>query len=84
MGGEALEQHRRGVLEADRVRQRYRPFGRRQRVGRIAAGGEHEGDAVATGEVADIGTDGFDNAPTAFMGLLQGKNFGKALVRVSE
>jgi NADPH-dependent curcumin reductase CurA len=28
-------------------------------------------------------TDGFENAPTAFMGLLQGKNFGKALVRVS-
>ena len=29
-------------------------------------------------------TDGFGNAPAAFMGLLQGKNFGKALVRVSE
>jgi NADPH-dependent curcumin reductase len=29
-------------------------------------------------------TDGFENAPAAFMGLLQGKNFGKALVRVSE
>ncbi len=28
-------------------------------------------------------TDGFENAPAAFMGLLQGKNFGKALVRVS-
>jgi NADPH-dependent curcumin reductase len=28
-------------------------------------------------------TDGFENAPTAFMGLLQGKNFGKALVLVS-
>ncbi len=28
-------------------------------------------------------TDGFENAPEAFMGLLQGKNFGKALVRVA-
>jgi NADPH-dependent curcumin reductase len=28
-------------------------------------------------------TDGFENAPAAFMGMLQGKNFGKALVRVS-
>jgi NADPH-dependent curcumin reductase CurA len=28
-------------------------------------------------------TDGFENAPAAFMGLLQGKNFGKALVRVA-
>jgi NADPH-dependent curcumin reductase len=28
-------------------------------------------------------TDGFENAPAAFMGLLEGKNFGKALVRVA-
>ena len=28
-------------------------------------------------------TEGFENAPTAFMDLLEGKNFGKALVRVS-
>jgi NADPH-dependent curcumin reductase len=28
-------------------------------------------------------TDGFENAPAAFMGLLQGKNFGKTLVRVA-
>jgi NADPH-dependent curcumin reductase len=28
-------------------------------------------------------TDGFENAPAAFMDLLQGKNFGKALVRVA-
>jgi len=27
-------------------------------------------------------TEGLDNAPTAFMGLLKGKNFGKQLVRV--
>jgi NADPH-dependent curcumin reductase len=27
--------------------------------------------------------EGFENAPAAFMGMLQGKNFGKALVRVS-
>ena len=28
-------------------------------------------------------TEGFENAPAAFMGLLEGKNFGKALVRMS-
>ena len=28
-------------------------------------------------------TEGIENAPAAFMGLLQGKNFGKALVHVS-
>ena len=28
-------------------------------------------------------TDGFENAPAAFMGLLEGKNFGKALIRVA-
>ncbi len=28
-------------------------------------------------------TNGLENAPAAFMGLLQGKNFGKALVRVA-
>ena len=27
--------------------------------------------------------DGLDNAPTAFIGLLEGKNFGKMLVRVA-
>ncbi len=27
---------------------------------------------------------GLDNAPDAFIGLLQGKNFGKLLVRVSD
>jgi NADPH-dependent curcumin reductase CurA len=29
-------------------------------------------------------TDGFENAPAAFMGMLEGKNFGKALVRVAQ
>ena len=28
--------------------------------------------------------DGLENAPTAFMGMLQGRNFGKQLVRVAE
>ncbi len=28
-------------------------------------------------------TDGLENAPAAFMGMLQGKNFGKALVRLA-
>ena len=27
--------------------------------------------------------DGLDNAPSAFIGLLKGKNFGKLMVRVS-
>jgi NADPH-dependent curcumin reductase len=27
--------------------------------------------------------DGLENAPVAFLGLLQGKNFGKMLVRVA-
>lgn len=29
-------------------------------------------------------TDGFENAPAAFIGMLQGKNFGKTLVHVSD
>jgi hypothetical protein len=28
--------------------------------------------------------DGLENAPQAFMGLLQGKNFGKLVIRVGE
>jgi NADPH-dependent curcumin reductase CurA len=41
---------------------------------------------IADGQIRyreDI-TDGLENAPAAFMGLLQGKNFGKALVRVAQ
>ena len=41
--------------------------------------------AIADGRIRyreDI-TDGLENAPVAFMGLLEGKNFGKALVRVA-
>jgi NADPH-dependent curcumin reductase len=43
------------------------------------------GGGIADGRIRyreDI-IDGLENAPAAFMGLLQGKNFGKALVRVS-
>jgi NADPH-dependent curcumin reductase CurA len=29
-------------------------------------------------------TDGLENAPAAFMGLLEGRNFGKALVRIAD
>ena len=29
-------------------------------------------------------TDGFENAPAAFIGMLEGHNFGKALVRVAK
>jgi len=43
------------------------------------------GVAVADGRIRyreDI-TDGFENAPAAFIGMLEGRNFGKALVRVT-
>ncbi|MBV8112461.1 MAG: NADP-dependent oxidoreductase, partial [Hyphomicrobiales bacterium] len=43
------------------------------------------GAAVADGRICyreDI-TDGFENAPIAFIGMLEGRNFGKALVRVT-
>ena len=42
------------------------------------------GSAVADGRVhyrEDI-TDGLENAPAAFIGMLEGRNFGKVLVRV--
>jgi NADPH-dependent curcumin reductase len=41
--------------------------------------------AVADGRIRyreDI-TDGFENAPAAFIDMLEGRNFGKALVRVA-
>jgi NADPH-dependent curcumin reductase CurA len=40
---------------------------------------------IKSGEIRyreDI-TDGFDNAPATFLGMLEGKNFGKTLIRVS-
>jgi NADPH-dependent curcumin reductase len=43
------------------------------------------GDWVRTGQLKyreDV-VDGLENAPAAFLGLLEGKNFGKLLVRVS-
>ena len=43
------------------------------------------GAAVADGRIRyreDI-TNGLENAPAAFIGLLQGRNFGKALVRMA-
>ena len=43
------------------------------------------GEWVRSGRIKyreDI-VDGLENAPTAFLGLLQGKNFGKLLVRVA-
>jgi NADPH-dependent curcumin reductase CurA len=43
------------------------------------------GAAVADGRIRyreDI-TDGLENAPAAFIGMLQGSNFGKALVRIA-
>jgi len=41
--------------------------------------------AIKSGEVRyreDI-TDGFENAPATFLGMLEGRNFGKTLIRVS-
>src|SRR5947207_2705626 len=43
------------------------------------------GAAITDGRIRyreDI-TDGLENAPTAFIGMLEGRNFGKALVRVA-
>jgi NADPH-dependent curcumin reductase CurA len=43
------------------------------------------GEWVSNGRIKyreDI-VDGLENAPAAFLGLLQGKNFGKMLVRVA-
>ena len=40
----------------------------------------HEGKLKFREDIVD----GLENAPTAFIGLLQGKNFGKMLVRVGE
>jgi NADPH-dependent curcumin reductase len=43
------------------------------------------GDWVRAGRIRyreDV-VDGLENAPAAFLGLLQGKNFGKMLVRVA-
>jgi NADPH-dependent curcumin reductase CurA len=43
------------------------------------------GDWIRTGRLKyreDV-VDGLENAPAAFLGLLQGKNFGKLLVKVS-
>jgi NADPH-dependent curcumin reductase CurA len=39
---------------------------------------------VADGRVKDREdiTDGLENAPQAFIGMLEGKNFGKTIVRV--
>jgi NADPH-dependent curcumin reductase CurA len=45
---------------------------------------EKVGGWISAGKVRyreDV-TDGLENAPAAFMGLLEGKNFGKALVRI--
>ena len=62
MGGEALEHNRRGFFKADFVGQRPDPRGGRKRVGGVAAGGEYESDAVADGDVGDVGADRFHDA----------------------
>ncbi len=58
----------RGFINTEFVAEHYAEFLRT-----VSAG-------IADGE--DI-TEGLENAPAAFMGLLEGKNFGKALVRVA-
>jgi NADPH-dependent curcumin reductase len=63
----------RGFINTEFVAEHYADF-----LKLVAAG-------IADGRIRyreDI-TDGFENAPAAFMGLLQGRNFGKALVRVA-
>ena len=62
MGGEALEQNRRGFFKADPVGQRHDPLCGRKRVGGVTARSEDEGHAIADGDIVDIGADGFDDA----------------------
>jgi hypothetical protein len=61
MRGQALEQHRGGVLESDAVGQRHGAVRGRERVARVAAGGKDEGDAVAGLHAGDAGTHGLDD-----------------------
>ena len=52
---------------------------------RAAAFAQEVGPLVASGRIKfreDI-VDGLDHAPSAFIGLLHGKNFGKLMIRVS-
>ncbi len=63
----------RGFINTEFVAEHYVDFLR------VVAGGIADGRIRYREDV----TDGFENAPTAFMGLLEGKNFGKALVRVA-
>jgi NADPH-dependent curcumin reductase len=63
----------RGFINTEFVAEHYKDF-----LKTVSAG-------IADGTIRyreDI-TDGLENAPAAFMGLLEGKNFGKALVRVT-
>jgi len=40
-------------------------------------------ECVKTGKLHEDIFDGLENVPTAFIGLLQGKNFGKLIVRLN-
>ena len=40
----------------------------------------HDGSFKATESI----TDGIDNAPEGFVGMLQGKNFGKAVLKIAD
>jgi NADPH-dependent curcumin reductase CurA len=62
----------RGYINYEFAAEHYRPF-----LSAVGAG-------VASGRIRyreDI-TEGFENTPAAFIGMLEGRNFGKALVRV--
>ena len=63
----------RGFINTEFVAERYAEFLRT-----VSAG-------IAAGRIRyrEDTTEGLENAPAAFMGLLEGKNFGKALVRVA-
>ena len=63
----------RGFINYEFAAEHFAPF-----LKTVAAG-------IKSGEVRyreDI-TDGFENAPATFLGMLAGRNFGKTLIRVS-
>lgn len=63
----------RGFINSEFAEEHYPAFLRTVSTG-IAAGRIHYREDI---------TDGLENAPTAFIGMLEGRNFGKALVRLA-
>jgi NADPH-dependent curcumin reductase CurA len=54
-------------------------------LGRVPDATRQMAEKVATAKITyrtDV-TDGLENAPEAFIGMLQGRNFGKAIVKIA-